>query len=296
MIYHLNPAQYYTNRTYLTQWFDKDTLVITDNDFQNQTETQALLNTHPLKNRVLDNTHNPYPDNKVEIKINPTLTNNFEYWYHPEPGTHFFPLFLWMFSLRNNLWWQGFSMDSGNNKTQGIMCLNHKPRLHRIRLFKEFQRKNLLDSMMYTFPGYRNLPGEVPEIDRADAGVDHEVYDQYAVNIVTETVTDLCYISEKTCKPFISRQIPIIVSSVGVNQFLKDIGLDMFEDIVPWATWDSESDENIRINKIVGFVEQWIKSGTVLEDYHRVIDRVERNKKYFHSEKFRDIIMVQMSF
>jgi hypothetical protein len=116
------------------------------------------------------------------------------------------------------------------------------------------------------------------------------------VNIVTETVTDLCYISEKTCKPFISRQIPIIVSSVGVNQFLKDIGLDMFEDIVPWATWDSESDENIRINKIVEFVEQWIKSGTVLEDYHRVIDRVERNKKYFHSEKFRDIIMVQMSF
>jgi hypothetical protein len=149
---------------------------------------------------------------------------------------------------------------------------------------------------MYTFPGYRNLPGEVPEIDRADAGVDHEVYDQYAVNIVTETVTDLCYISEKTCKPFISRQIPIIVSSVGVNQFLKDIGLDMFEDIVPWPTWDSESDENIRINKIVEFVEQWIKSGTVLEDYYRVIDRVERNKKYFHSEKFRDIIMVQMSF
>ena len=35
MIYHLNPAQYYTNRTYLTQWFNQDTLVITDNDFQN---------------------------------------------------------------------------------------------------------------------------------------------------------------------------------------------------------------------------------------------------------------------
>ena len=77
-----------------------------------------------------------------------------------------------MFSLRTNLWWQGFSMDSGNNKTQAIMCLNHKPRLHRVRLFKKFQRKNLLDSMMYTFPGHRNLPGEVPEINFN--GVDYE--------------------------------------------------------------------------------------------------------------------------
>lgn len=296
MIYHLNPARYYTNRTYLTQWFDQDTLVITDNDFENITETQKLLNTHPLQNRVLDNTHNPYPDNKVQIKINPTLTNNFDYWYHPVPGMHFFPLFLWMFSLRANLWWQGFSMDSGSNKTQEIMCLNHKPRPYRVWLFEQFQRKNLLDRMMYTFPGYRNLPGEVPDDTRADAGVDHVVYDQYAVNIVTETAIDLSYLSEKTCKPFIARQIPVIVSCTGANQFLTDLGLDMFEDIVPWPTWDSEPDDNIRMNKIVEFVEHWIVSGTVLDDYRRVIGRVERNKQYFHSEKFRDLIMCQMTF
>ena len=70
----------------------------------------------------------------------------------------------------------------------------------------------------------------------------------------------------------------------------------MFEDVVPWITWDSEPDENVRIYKIVEFVEHWIRSGTVLADYSRVINRVEHNKQYFHSEKFRDVIMGQMTF
>jgi len=296
MIHYLHPDRHYTNRTYLTQWFDQDILVVTDMDFENVTETEQLLNAHPWQNRVLDNTHNPYPDSKIVFKINPTLTNNFDYWYCPEPGVHFFPLFLWMFSLRANLWWPGFSMDSGSNKTQAIMCLNNKPRSFRVQLFEQFQRRNLLDHMMYTFPGCRDLPGEGPTSDKADPGISHEVYGCYAVNIVTETAIDLCYLSEKTCKPFVARQIPVMLAAAGTNQFLKDIGLDMFEDVVPWTTWDSEPDENVRIYKIVEFIEQWIGSGTVLEDYSRVINRVEHNKQYFHSEKFRDVIMGQMTF
>jgi hypothetical protein len=100
-------------------------------------------------------------------------------------------------------------------------------------LFEEFKRKELLNNMMYTFVGYQNLPNEKPGGRSTDIGLNHPVYNQYAVNLVTETDINLLWLSEKTCKPFMARQIPIIVGSAGVNKFLQDIGLDMFVDIVP---------------------------------------------------------------
>ena len=292
MIQHLNSNFYYTNRSYLTEWFADDTLVVTDNDFENIQFTQSLLTDRQY---VLDITHNPWPDSQRLLTAPITLTNNFNFWYQPEPGHVFFPLFLWAFSLRKSLWWPGFSFDAGNKKTQGIMCLNNRTREHRTWLWEDFSKRNLIDYMMYTFVGHRTLLDESPDSLRNDVGIDHIIYNQYAVNLVTETDVDLTYLSEKTCKPFIARQIPIIVGSAGVNKFLTGIGLDMFEDIVPWRTWDSELDRHVRMGKIVLFVEQWIRSGTILNDYQTVIDRVERNKQYFHSEAFRNIIMQQMN-
>lgn len=298
MIKYLDPDnRYYTDRSYLTEWFyNDDTLVVTDNDFENPNHVELLTD----KKYVLDITHNPSDDFTYPAEKNAQLilTNNFKFWYHPGPKRVFFPLFLWLYSLRKSVTdflYPGF--DAGNNKTQGIMCLNKNSHKHRIWLWNEFNRRNLIDSMMFTFVGHRNLPGETPEFlsQLNDVGVGHAVYGQYAVNLVTETVVHLPYLSEKSCKPFIARQIPIIVGGAGSNKFLQDIGLDMFEDLIPWSSWDSEVDSIVRMQKIAEFVEQWIRSGNVLSDYQRVIDRVERNKQYFHSEAFRNIIMQQMS-
>lgn len=292
MIHHLDPNKSYTNRSYLTEWFQDDILVITDNDFENIQFTRSLLSG---KKYILDITHNPWYDSNRLLDAPLTLTNNFQFWYNPDHKSAFFPLFLWAFSLRKSLWWPGFSFDAGNKKTQGIMCLNNRLREHRTWLWEEFTKRNLIDHMMYTFVGQRTLPDELPDSLRNDVGVDHWVYSQYAVNIVTETDINLTYISEKTCKPFVAQQIPIIVGSAGINKFLRDIGLDMFDDLVPWRSWDSEMDPTVRMQQIVEFVEHWIRRGSILDDYHRVIDRVKANKKYFHSEEFRSRIMNQMN-
>jgi len=68
----------------------------------------------------------------------------------------------------------------------------------------------------------------------------------------------------------------------------------MFSDLVPWPTWDSTTDSVQRIYKIMDFVESWIRSGTVLDDYRKLLPRIQANKQYFHSEKFRQRIMNQM--
>ena len=294
MIHYLNSDYNYTPREYLNQWLLNDTLVITDNDFVKPELMHRLMEQHPIKNQLIDITHNPYSDDNVRIDVTPILTNNFKYWYHPDSDHVFFPLFLWMYSNCTPLWYNHRVFDAGSNKTNTIMCLNNMERDHRTWLWNEFNRKSIIDKMMYTFRGHRTLPGELPETDKNDSGIAHPVYSEYAVNIVTETSVNLMYVCEKTCKPFIAKQIPIIVGSIEVNKFLQDIGLDMFGDIVPWHKWDNEPDLYIRLQKIADFVEQWIRSGTILNDYQRVLPRVERNKQYFHSEIFRNRIMNQM--
>lgn len=307
MIEFLDPSRFYTNRQYLTQWFDQDTLCITDNDFENIDRTKELLAQHPNPDRILDITHNPWVDSRLPLDLSPILTNNFEFFYRPQPGVTFFPIFLWMYSLRNPLWWDTFCFDQQSNKTQGLMCLNNRPRPHRTQVWAEFNRRGILDQCTFSFtepvyyekdqfsyPYPLNIAGEQFDLNRNDIGVGHSVYRDSAVNLVTETATDLAYISEKTCKPFVARQIPVMVGSSGINQFLADTGLDMFSDVVPWATWDSEPNDQLRVLKIVDFVESWLRSGSMLADYHKLLPRVEANKQYFHSEAFRNRIMCQM--
>jgi hypothetical protein len=147
----------------------------------------------------------------------------------------------------------------------------------------------------YSYPYPLMIAGEQHDPNRNDIGVGHSVYGDCAVNLITETATDLTYVSEKTCKPFVARQIPVLVGSTGINQFLTDIGLDMFSDVVPWTTWDHEPDQDLRIKKIMDFVESWLRSGTMLEDYGQLLPRVQANKQYFHSDQFRTLLLQQMS-
>ena len=125
--------------------------------------------------------------------------------------------------------------------------------------------------------------------------VSDPAYEQHAVNIVTETCMEWPYVSEKTAKPFAARQIPILIGSAGINRFMQDLGLDMFSDIVPWHTWDEILDNRERLNKIADFIIDWVNKDDMLEIYRLVIDRVEKNKRHFHSDRFRDTILGQIN-
>lgn len=321
MIYNLDPLNIYSTRIYLTQWFYDDVMVIVDNEtlplrnelyrqHGDQSEVQrlqTLIEQHPIKKHVIDVSHNVFPVHILQTDDNrPILTNDCKYYYEPCKGIIFFPIFFWAFSLRNHLWWHMFSFDAGSQKTREIMCLNNRPRWHRTWLWAEFNRLNTISMMLYSFSNLESdsdlysypypllLPGEDPDPTRNDVGVDLKIYHETAVNLVTETTVNQMYFSEKTCKPFMARQIPIMVCGAGANQFLTDIGLDMFEDIVPWRSWDSETRSQIRLQKIASFVDWWVRSGTIMDTYQKVLPRIERNKQYFHSELFRQRIMSQM--
>ena len=295
-----NPPRFsHTNRSYLTQWFHKDVLIITDVDINEEANLEEMIAAHPCKNVLVDLSHNAMPESDIPefLKKFTILSTMFDKWYgnYAEHGIHYFPLWLWMFSCRSNQFFGPTVFDANGHKTQTIMCLNRNPIPHRARL------RQLLDpvvhDMVYTMD-WRGLPGDYVEPHdqkiRIDISVGHPVYSQCAVNIVTETVVDRPSLSEKSCKPFVARQIPIIVGPRHANRFLSDLGLDMFEDLVPWKTWDDEPDVETKLQLISNFVISWVQSGTILPSYRSVTDRIERNKQYFHSDEFRRTILKRM--
>lgn len=238
------------------------------------------------------------------------------------PKYIFLPTILWIYSTRYEGWAGEDAYDAGTNKTRPLMSLNRQPRLHRVLLFNEFCKRQLFSHCDFSFVfqvqgvnwefdfpylntddrqyfiNNRNLlpmliPNETLDFVTAvgDISVNRPVYHACAVNLVTETSFDMPWFSEKICKPFVANQIPIIVGPLGINAYLKSTGLDMFDDLVPWHTWDHVFDLSTKIKLIAQFVEQWVLSGTMLLDYRERIERINYNKFYFHSQEFRDRVM-----
>jgi hypothetical protein len=253
------------------------------------------------------------------------LTSDYRYYYNPDPDFVFFPLFLWLFGTRQPAWYATVVYDTGFEKSRSIMCLNSTQSWHRIYLFGQLVECSSFDQVAYSFvfplgdvleqlpiPEYINT-AELDHVRRYqdrlpirlandgvaqknDVGIEHPVYNQCAINLVTETsVTEGVMLSEKTCKPFMAYQIPVIVGPIGGSQFLEDLGLDMFADYIPWRTWDSVADHKLRIRQIVEFVDGLLANpDAILTTHQGFKDRLIKNKLYFHSTEFQDLLLQQL--
>ena len=282
----------------LSQWFPHDILVITDVDILSEPDLPGLIEQHPCKRVVVDISHNQMYDHEVNQYLRQylCLTNAYTHWYDPAwPQAHYFPLWIHMMSNRAIWWFNPAQFDAPGAKTLPMMCLNRNPHPHRIKFLQQIDA--ILDDIVWS-SATRPLPGdkkdEATGMCSIDIGVGHPMYGQCAVNIVTETVLNRPAMSEKCLKPFLARQIPVLVGAQGLNQFLSDLGLDLFDDLVPWRDWDHLQDNDARMSAVADFVCQWMNSGTVLRDYMTVVPRVARNKSYFHSEQFRSIALKRM--
>jgi hypothetical protein len=303
---------------------DQVRAIVTDNDIE-LILVDLTHNPYP----DADPGHRPTPRSIQQqysaIATTQVLISDYRYYYNPEPNFVFFPLFLWLFGTRQPAWYATVVYDTGFEKSRGIMCLNSTQSWHRIYLFGQLVEYPGFDQMAYSFvfplgdvleklpiPEYmttaernhiRRYQDRLPirlkndgAAQKNDVGVGHPVYNQCAVNLVTETsVTEGVIVSEKTCKPFMAYQIPIIVGPVGGSQFLQDIGFDMFSDYIPWQTWDHVLDHKLRIRMIVEFVNSLLANPeAIVATHQRFQDRLIKNKEYFHSPAFENLLLDQI--
>jgi len=83
------------------------------------------------------------------------------------------------------------------------------------------------------------------------------------------------FITEKTMMAVYNRQVPIILSVTNTVEYLRNIGLDMFDDIVDHS-YDLEKDPEKRIKMVADQIEKVCKLN-ILKEHPNLKYRLDRN-------------------
>jgi hypothetical protein len=189
------------------------------------------------------------------------------YWNHGLDRIYTGPIRLVEFSnhnydLANQLYqrWPEWQHIINQPKTQAWQCLNGRMCDHRNRVVQTLQgwsdgvlsyhNRIRLPQHDYTQYTYNNVDNFINLA---------YVYSTSAVNIVTETeyATAPGIISEKTLLAMAAEQIPILVGHQGIVQHCRELGFDMFSDLVD-VSYDNMPNE-VRAEQAV-----WLNQDLIL--------------------------------
>jgi hypothetical protein len=127
-----------------------------------------------------------------------------------------------------------------------------------------------------------NFPYSVSESEkrRSIQGILQGNTDSY-INLVTEsTMLNNVFVTEKTWRPIASAQLFVILGSKGVVAHLRDIGVDVFDDIVDHEYYDSEPNWQQRIHKAHEVLDTLSK-----QDLQKIYQHTH-NRRLTNVEKF----------
>ena len=97
---------------------------------------------------------------------------------------------------------------------------------------------------------YSTLPN-MPVLGTDSFHLLHPGYTNSYVNLIVETtVTKGFFITEKTWKPILRGQLFLAWGNTGVIAHLRDMGVDVFDDLINHKYYDNEQDPSIRLKKI----------------------------------------------
>ena len=234
------------------------------------------LKEHNLSFLILS--HNPQ-DHKKNSKI-----LFYPYWYHHS---------IKIFNQPNH----------NDTKTYNLSCLNGSPRPHRIVNYFKLLDKNYPKSIvtMHTIDNFITSRDDDYQLDplmlkewvevssqfadrnksECSQGPDHKAYTDTYVNLVTETtVSNRLFITEKTWKPIASEQLFLILGNPGTIQFLRDQGVDTFDDYIDHS-YDTELDFTKRFDKLHQSLDQLMLSN-LEEIYQRTKQRrIDNATRFF---------------
>lgn len=109
-----------------------------------------------------------------------------------------------------------------------------------VRFTEEYDTWQLMDSDEATNTGL--------DLVTSMTSINYNVYKTSLFHIVAETAVDKPLLSEKTYKIFAVGQIPIICGPQHAVSHLRDLGFDMFDDIVDHSYYDNIYDSRQRID------------------------------------------------
>lgn len=209
----------------------------------------------------------------------------------------------------------------------GFNCLNNGTQVHRILLGYQLHQRGLLDQVLFTqnnqgplnalildtYPNmeeYKKLlpillpdPNDPPlknvfqNAKNFAPYVYHYSHQDSYCNIVTESETDgfpyqlnLEIITEKSYKPFVAKQVPVMLASRGHIAYLKSLGFEMMEDLLP-----PNYDYMWTDQKISAIVDVVAKGQDFIKDfYFSHIQEINHNHELWFSGKIKQLISQQI--
>lgn len=197
-----------------------------------------------------------------------------------------------------------------NIKKYKLSCLNHLPRPHRIYNYFLLKNKSYFNdciSSMYsddnTNVARRHddcaLPEEISNWwsthylnfkthkgNGFDNNLVHDAYTNAYINLVTETtISPGIFITEKTWKPIASGQLFLILGNPGSIEYLRNQGVDVFDDIIDHNYYDHEQNFELRLEKLHKLLDDLMLSDLEALNIKTKLRRL-RNAENFYSGKF----------
>jgi hypothetical protein len=246
-------------------------------------------------------------------RVNYILTGMFRYYKNKPINSkiQFFPFWvIWMSNPYAPAMVMGDHTFCNRPKKYKVSCLNGTEWAHRKLTYIYLSQKSYFNEMIFTFvcrrhvnsltyevtltqeeneqfnllPQIVTFPNDITDIDLS---INHPAYQETYINLVTETTVEVntAMLSEKTFKPIVAGQLFVLIAGPSAIQFLRDIGIDTFDDIIDHG-YDNIIDVRERIKLAIAQVDH-LMTLDLEQLYNQIKPRLLRNSEYFRSEEFR---------
>lgn len=193
-------------------------------------------------------------------------------------------------------------------KTHGVKkyklsCLNGSPRPHRISNYLTLLNKSYFDQIFISF--FKTMPeprqddvdlteSEVHEwniikkhlpVKKVSQNINIPAFTESYIHLVTETtVVPNIFITEKTWKPIASGMLFLIFGNPGTVDHLRELGVDVFDDIIDHKYYDNQLDWRMRCKCIHTLIDYLITQD--LEKIYKTTHdrRLENQKRFFNGD------------
>jgi hypothetical protein len=198
-----------------------------------------------------------------------------------------------------------------------ISCLNHFARPHRIYNWYKAKDKKYFSECLWSMhnqlhprPDDPQLSEEIweswnkckdqffesPQFKDSNYFVktyvwnlDHPAYTDAYINIIAEhSVIEGIYMSEKTWKPVASGQLFLSVGNPGSIDYLRSVGVQVFDDVIDHSYYDNEMDWQSRIDRMHEILDDLV-SQDLDAVYWATYQQRKMNQENFQSGMFDSI-------
>ncbi len=203
----------------------------------------------------------------------------------------------WLFFIKKYFPYYPIGQIELKNPEYLYMCLNRKRHSHRVKLVERLKEEGILKYGIVSLGGdpEENIPqlnlnvdviepywtntskfktGDIPNDISTIGNLNN--WNKSLINIVTETTTHTeTFISEKTWKPIIGLRPFMIVGDNKIYNYLKEYGIDTFDDI--FGTGYEDPIVENRIEWVINNLKKYSNTNLV-EMYKQLYPRLVKNK------------------